>query len=68
MLDNIETLLNVEDGRVLQVSPARVEENVPSSFKLLKKKNGEYVLMGAFKWWQGLEGGIKWKELPTEFE
>lgn len=44
---------------------ARIEEIVPSGFRLCRKKTGELVLQGCFKWSQGTSGGFEWRDLPT---
>lgn len=47
-----------------------VRDTAPTSFRLLKKLNGELVLQGAFLWHE--EGtqraGFEWRELRTEIE
>lgn len=48
-------------------SSVRAESPAPG-YKLKRKANGEYVLMGAFYWSEGIKGGIDWRELETEFE
>ena len=47
---------------------ARIESGTPTGYKLKKKKNGDYVLMGVFQWSEGFCGGFEWRELPTEIE
>lgn len=48
------------------IQPATIRENWPSNFRLCKKKNGDLVLQGAFKWQRGWsEGGYDWKDLET---
>lgn len=41
----------------------------PVEYRLIKKKTGELVLQGAFRWQEGWnKSGINWEDLPTEVE
>ena len=51
---------------VANIAPARMRSNMPITFRLAKRKNGEIVLQGGFHWQEGWnKAGIDWEDLPT---
>ena len=48
-------------------APARVEGGTASAYRLMRR-NGELLLQGAYQWQQGSDGGITWRDIPTEHE
>lgn len=50
------------------LAPARCLNPLPSSYRLLQKKDGTLVLQGCFGWYDGNAGGHDWKDIPTEVE
>ena len=41
----------------------KVEQNIPTAYRLARKKDGTIVLQGAYQWSQGLQGGFEWREV-----
>ena len=45
---------------------ARVENTIPSSYRLVRlKETGELVLQGCFQWTEGWKCGSEWQTIPT---
>lgn len=59
-----------DDGftQYMRPHPVRIESSSPSGYKLKRRANGEYVLMGAYQWSNGCSGGFEWREIETEIE
>jgi hypothetical protein len=43
----------------------RIRNNTPSEYRLVRRDSCTYVLQGCFKWTEGTEKGIEWRDLPT---
>jgi hypothetical protein len=60
---------NIRTTALHQLSPARVEQGTPISYRLIRQPDGngntEYVLQGLFMWQYGNERGGQWRSLPT---
>ena len=58
--DRLATVATIPD------SWARFESINPSGYRLVRKRNGEMVLQGAFHWQQGFStSGFEWRDIPT---
>lgn len=49
----------------MTVSAARTEESNPTGLRVAMHPNGVTTIQGAFRWWQGSDGGITWRDLPV---
>lgn len=49
-------------------SATRVEDMLPSQYRLVCRGQSVYVLQGMFVWREGNEMGADWKDLPTIHE
>jgi hypothetical protein len=58
-------VLNGEVRTEFKTGKTRVEKTSPDAYRLGKKSNGEYVLLGAFFWSEGKNYGHEWKGLET---
>jgi hypothetical protein len=47
------------------VEAPRIENRTPDGYRLARKTDGEVVLQGAYRWQQGLNGGIEWRDNKT---
>lgn len=48
--------------------PVRTVSGKAEQYRLMKKKDGELVLQGAFQWSDDTGGGIEWLDIRTEIE
>ena len=48
--------------------PVRAVSCKAEQYRLMKKKDGELVLQGAFQWSDDTRGGIEWFDIRTEIE
>lgn len=49
----------------VNTAPIRIQSGEPSSYRLARKPNGELVLQGAYRWWEGTYSDIEWLDIPT---
>jgi len=52
-------------GSVSCAVSTRVENTLPSEYRLAKKTDGILVLQGAYYWQEGSDSGYKWRDIPT---
>jgi hypothetical protein len=52
----------------VQIEPAMIRHAAPSSYRLMKRKDGTLVLQGAYRWEKGSEGGHDWEDIETVVE
>ena len=50
------------------ITAARIESNVPESYRLTRKLDGSTELQGAFRWCKGYESGLEWRDIPVWVE
>lgn len=46
-------------------TPRRVEDTLPSAYRLVKKTDSTLVLQGAYRWQEGDDSGQEWRYIPT---
>jgi hypothetical protein len=49
----------------MRIEPAMIRWAVPSSYRLMKRKDGALVLQGAYRWEKGCEAGFDWEDIET---
>jgi hypothetical protein len=49
----------------IMISNTRIQKTSPDGYRLGKRKNGEYVLQGAFFWQEENKCGHDWRDLET---
>ncbi|WMC09564.1 hypothetical protein PU634_10590 [Oceanimonas pelagia] len=47
------------------IKPARIYNNMPSTFRLALYPDGRKVIQGGYVWSEGFQSGIEWKDLPV---
>jgi hypothetical protein len=47
------------------IKAVRVENQTPIAYRLGKRQDGVLVLQGAYTWWEGLNSGHEWRDIPT---
>jgi len=62
------TTYSSDNGITISLTPQRIVDLEPKTYRLLKKPSGELVLQGAYRWYEGVEGGFVWKDIPTVIE
>ena len=53
-----------ESAMLDKIPPARIEYKTPVMYRLFRKKNGDIILQGAFKWEEGEMVGYEWRDIP----
>ena len=52
-------------GSVSYTGSSKVENTIPSAYRLAKKTDGILVLQGAYYWQEGGDSGYTWRDIPT---
>lgn len=50
------------------MAAARIENSVPSAYRLMRTRAGDYFLEGLFTWTEGWERGAEWRTIRTVAE
>lgn len=50
------------------VCAARTVSLSPAGYRLKKLTSGEYILQGAFRWEEGHNSGVEWRDIETIVE
>lgn len=49
----------------MRAGAARVVELSPREYRLAQDPWGKLTLQGAYRWSEGREGGVEWRDIPT---
>jgi len=60
----MKNLVSTSSEKV-SLNTIRTEESIPHAYRLVKKPDGTLVLQGSFLWYERLNCGTSWKDIPT---
>ena len=60
--------MNHEIKLPLNAFPVRTVSSKAYGYRLMKKKDGELVLQGAYQWSSDTDSGVEWFDIRTEVE
>ena len=65
-LDSNVLQVQPTDYRTCVIAPYRNQDLTPCMYRLANLPNGEMVLQGAYRWYEGFDKcGFDWKAVPT---
>jgi hypothetical protein len=62
------SLPTVATNARFQIAATRVENRIPSAYRLMRTRSGDYYLEGLFTWTEGWKGGAEWRTVQTVAE
>jgi hypothetical protein len=64
MNNNLEGVLSFPLNASNRLVAARIEQTFPCTFRVAECPDGRKIVQGAYRWSQGSEVGIFWRDLP----